>query len=240
MPLAASNVCGYAPATYGGRVIPEKAPATIKLSQDDTHFGINGSVSAIVSNSKINRFGPRAIDLQVRGGKVAESLWQEFKSNPSSMSSQLTGFLTLFDDIGSNKAPKSEDYPSGAKISGVNVAGDRKYKVGAIDKTMTNIQRGSVGGTRYQLGTRWSKVALEMTVRQRGKIHFHLDGMGDVKDILEKSGDYSHNVTSRELRYIRRNWTRRDFRESVVFYNGFKQSSGGVFQAIVVSTPWNA
>jgi hypothetical protein len=36
-------------------------------------------------------------------------------------------------------------------------------------------------------------------------IHFHLDGLGNINDILDKTGDYSHNVTARVLRFVYRN-----------------------------------
>ena len=61
----------------------------------------------------------------------------------------------------------------------------------------------------------------------------HLDGLGDISKILDKTGDYAYNVTARELRYVYRNWNR--FSTCVVFYNGY--TTGGY--VVEVDKPWD-
>ncbi len=234
MPFALNSVCGFSPATYAGRPIPEIDISSGALGQYDTHFGINGDVSTAVSDGDINDYGPRAIDMNQRGGIVAETLWLKWQSNPTA--SDVSGFLTFFDDVGGRKAPRNTTYPIGAKISGVLVEGDKKYKTGASNKKMGSISNQNSEGAGYQLGTRWSKVALEHTVSNGGRIHFHLDGMGDIQDVLTKTGDYNYNVTSRELRYVQRNWGR--LGKSVTFYNGYSRNSSGIYKAVIVAKPW--
>jgi hypothetical protein len=50
---------------------------------------------------------------------------------------------------------------------------------------------------------------------------------------VNKTGDYSHNVTSRELRYVYRNWDR--FQDSVLFYNGYNIDK----KVVMVVPPWD-
>ncbi|MBD9359157.1 hypothetical protein [Methylomonas fluvii] len=234
MGFALTDVCGFRPATYAGRPIPEKDLASGGLGKFDTHFGINGDVSAIVNDGDINTYGPRAIDLNQRGGIVAETLWNKWQDNPSD--SDVSGFLTFFEEVGGKKAPKNTQYPVGAKISGVDVGGDEKYKFGATNKKTSSISDENSEGAMFQLGTRWSKVALEHTVKNGGRIHFHLDGMGDISDLLNKLGDFNYNVTTRELRYVYRNWIR--LGKSAIFYNGFSKTSSGIYKAVIVDRPW--
>ena len=85
---------------------------------------------------------------------------------------------------------------------------------------------------REQYGVRWSKAALELALSHAGKrIHFHLDGMGDISEIIGKTGDYAFNVTALELRYVYRNWQR--FQSHVIFYNGYTPSG----HAVIVEPP---
>lgn len=241
MPFAAPLTAGFAPAKFNGRDIPEKDVANGALGSVDCHFGINGDVSAFVSDAPLNIFGPRALDVTVRGGIVAETLWLEFCNN-GTQSMALQGFLTTFDDIGCSRAinpVKGNAYSPGSKISGVDVGGHEKYIPGATHKGIVSITQESDEGSLYQLGTRWSKVAIENTLRGGGRIHFHLDGMGNIHEIINAQGDYSHNVTSRELRYIYRNRGRPELMKAVVFYNGYWISGGGTRKAVVVECPWN-
>jgi hypothetical protein len=83
-------------------------------------------------------------------------------------------------------------------------------------------------------GVSFSKSALAFAQKNKHAIHFHLDGLGDVYDILGKKGKYSHNVTGRELRHVWRHWHYRFNNTCVKFYNGF-DSSGSVLQ---VDCPW--
>jgi hypothetical protein len=93
-------------------------------------------------------------------------------------------------------------------------------------------------GKGVQLGTRWSKVALEKALRT-GQIHFHLDGLGDVNDIITKQGTRAYNVTIRELRYVWRHWNRATdpFKGHVTFYNGFDATDHET--PMVIPCPWD-
>ncbi|WP_424811414.1 hypothetical protein [Roseococcus sp. YIM B11640] len=237
MPLAAGDTAGFAPARYLGNEIPEKGLASKPLSGIDCHFGLNGDVASIVTDTKVSGYGPRAIDMAARGGIVAETLWEEYQHS-STASSALKGFLLTFDDIGSAKALKKWAYPTGAKISKEDVGGQEKYIPTATNKTMATITEEYGEGSLHQLGARWSKVAIEQTVRNKGTVHFHLDGMGEIADIVGGHGDFSHNVTSRELRYVYRNRGRKELMGSVIFYNGFQKTGLG-YQAVIVDCPWN-
>ena len=128
-------------------------------------------------------------------------------------------------------------FPPGARrfeAGGVqDVAGQSKgYQPGATHKSEVDMT--SLRG-REQYGTRWSKAALELALSHAGKrIHFHLDGMGNISEIINRMGDYAYNVTARELRYLFRHWQR--FQWSVIFYNGYTASG----QAVIVEPPWLA
>lgn len=234
-----SDVCGFAPATYNGSKLVEKGVATEALSAKDIHFGVNGDVSALVANGNINGFGPRALDIAERGGDVAETLWFEYRHNPQGpYSAGLGGFLTFFDDIGRKKAPGSESYPASAHVTPQQaVSGHAKYKTGATDKTRASLAPPTQLGSGYQFGTRWSKVSLEMAIRKGGKVHFHLDGMGDIADTLQKQGQYNYSVTSRELRYVFRNSKRKAFFNHVILYNGYYKIAGK-YRPAIVAPPW--
>ncbi len=147
------------------------------------------------------------------------------------MRGQLAG-----DELKPIKAGK-DVFPLGAKrLEGGSVQDvgglSKGYLPGATSKSEldTNSLRG-----REQYGTRWSKAALELALSRAGKkIHFHLDGMGDISEITGKTGDYAYNVTARELRYAFRKWQR--FQWNVIFYNGYTPSG----QAVIVEPPWLA
>jgi hypothetical protein len=57
---------------------------------------------------------------------------------------------------------------------------------------------------------------LEETVAKGNKIHFNLDYINDMEDILANRGKYKNFTTSFELRYIKENWLR--LKKSVIFY----------------------
>ena len=142
------------------------------------------------------------------------------------------GFKAHFDEFHNekeiNRKKSKHLFPEDAKRSNLNVSKEPKgYKQDAIHKS--DVIQGS-----EQHGLRWSKAALEWVLKSpgKGKIHFHLDGLGDISKILDKKGDYAYNVTARELRYIKRNWDR--FRFCVVFYNGY--TTGGY--VVEVDKPW--
>lgn len=265
MCCALPSTDGYAIANYGGAPIPEIGIAGGTLHETDCHFGINGYVAS-VSRSALSGAGPRAIDMETRGGIIAEHLWEEYKSKPATYSGDLQQFLITFHEVGETSLldkGKYYQYPQDAKITkplpaptGNNnnaklgksektddvtqdVTGDLKYLPGKANKTMKSIVPANAGlfgqGGIHQLGARWSKVAIERTILLKGRIHFHLDGMGDIRAILLKQGDHSHNTTSRELRYIFRNWGRTDVQKSSKFYNGYDDKG----RAVLVACPWN-
>ena len=124
---------------------------------------------------------------------------------------------------------------SGGKLSGSG-NGLRKTAIGRYRYTLPYNHRIERLRTDYvQMATRWSKAALEIGRSTAGRhVHFHLDGMGDISEIIGKTGDYAYNVTARELRYVYRNWNR--FQWSVIFYNGYTARG----EAVRVEPPWLA
>jgi hypothetical protein len=250
---AATALREYALATCGGKPLVELGWASGRLGANDCHFGRNGEVRLGFLETKL---GPRMLDVKLRGGIVAETLWFEWQKAPASSphSSALAKFLITFDEVGRNEvhdtpgdlsspfhqvrlqtAPKSTHFAAQAKAGDDDLSGGRKYTNGAADKMMGSVpwKNGQVA-TGLQLGTRWSKVALEVTLVNSGCVHFHLDGMGDVEELLNKQGRYNFGVTARELRYVRRNWDR--FKNHTIFYNGYKSGAGS---PMMVAKPWN-
>lgn len=283
--LALNEVCGFEPAKkskgvplppkhkdrlHNERALGEK----VLLSSDDVHFGINGDVSEYISGRRkdsygrqINIYGPRALDIAVRGGKVAETLWAEFKDKEAEELSdealkESGEFLESFDEIGEEKKLEGKRkgwkyktkkmqmvYPKGAKLTRrskitgrlatESIAGHEKYAKGAKDKTYDHVskRRDQIGAV-FQMGARWSKVAIESTIKKGGTVHFHLDGLESISDILSKKGKYNYNTTARELRYVFRNWHRENFRKSVIFYNGYYKMSDE-YRPVIVDPPWS-
>ncbi len=111
--------------------------------------------------------------------------------------------------------------PVGATISNVAVGGNVRYNnAGAVLPLGAGplpLNKANCGG--LQMGVRWSKTALEYALKHGHTIHFHLDGLGDIAQVIGKAGNYSHNVTTRECRYLHHHWRR--FHKAVRFYNGF-------------------
>lgn len=73
--------------------------------------------------------------------------------------------------------------------------------------------------------TRASKMGIIHAHHHQQQIHFVLDGL-DTDAIAKKEGEYSHSITSKELRFIYRHW--KDLQGTVKFYHGGKQ----------VDAPW--
>ncbi len=234
---------GFPQATYDGFLPPEVGTGTGTLSSKDTHFGLNGAFTLPPCDTaeqgaemeKYKTFGPRIIDKVFRGGDIAESLWDEFKKNPDDKSNAaLSGFLSFFDDFSGSQEVKEgkTNYPEKARIDGMDYGGRPKYKEAGEGKTMANISpEGGIFSS--QLGTRWSKIAIEKTIHNGGTVHFHLDGMGNLYNLIHKRAihNHSHSVTTRELRYIIRNYFRKtklpkgvtQFWHCVKFYNGYDE-----------------
>ena len=69
----------------------------------------------------------------------------------------------------------------------------------------------------------FSERCMEECIRAGNKIHFDLTYMTDVNNILNGAGIYADKYTSREIRYIRKHWTR--FSRFVKFYKHDKELS---------------
>jgi hypothetical protein len=225
-----------------GVPIPEVGLALNRLDDNlDVHFGINTDDfdveldMTIPAEADLEGLGPRILDIKHRGGRTAEDTWRVlmggrvYGGGPR-VRGATPGFQVFFDNFNQNKPikPGKELFPVGAKHTRVAVGGQAKgYDVGATHKHQAD-------GEQY--GVRWSKTALEHAASHGGgkRIHFHLDGMGDISGIAGKSGDFAFNVTGRELRYVWRNWNR--FQWKVIFYNGYT----GFGHAVIVEPPWLA
>lgn len=239
MPLAQGMTRGVGLATMNGAAIPEVAVAanTPLDVSDDIHFGINlddaaypalyaDLDAAVAMENDLIGLGPRTIDIKRRGGRTAEDDW--FIDQGSARARPQTDMDTARYNRFNRIPIKSHHFPVGAHISGVNVGTTAK------DYTSNNTgNKEDAGG--LEMGTRWSKTALESALaRPTGIIHFHLTGMGDLAGPLGKAGNFSYNVTSRELRYVKRFWMR--FQDRVVFYNGYTAG----LSPVIVLPPWLA
>jgi hypothetical protein len=260
MALAVATTRGVAPATLNGQAIPEirVAPDTPLDDQYDIHFGLNVKQA---DNNLLYQgmdpdndprdkalmigdgLGPRTIEMRRRGGRAAEHDWNVYE--PAYDARQITvlgeGGMTRARFQKFNRAipvnDAKRDFPPNAHIGTVDVSGQPKgywESDPTVNKGKVSKADAKPGGHGGQLfGTRWSKTALEWALSPgQGMIHFHLTGMGDLANIFNKAGDYSHNVTSAELRYVRRWWRRFQFK--VIFYNGYTMSE----KAVEVFPPW--
>ncbi len=237
MPLAQPNTRGVFPATMGGQPIPEikVADNTALSDMEDIHFGMNidEAVNADLYRdldrgnpveADLVGLGARTIDIKRRGGRTAEDDWEIHWGNARARG--LKGMDdTKFQNFNQARPIKHRQFPAGAHLGGVDVGGTNKeYSLGATTKADTE---------GLEMGTRWSKTALEYSLAHGGgKIHFHLDGMGELSGIFDKTGDYGYNVTSRELRYVKRFWMR--FQHKVIFYNGYTAA----LLPVIVCPPW--
>lgn len=217
-----------------GVAIPEIGAALAGAldNMNDVHFGINNDDFDALLNlgnpaeADLQGLGPRILDIKNRGGRTAEDTWFALQHLMPRQRPATPGFQAYYDILNQSKPINKQTFPVGAKLSNVDVGGQKKYQDGAVNK-------GGNYAHVMQMGVRWSKTALEHVLAMgRGRIHFHLDGMGSISDIVDRTGGYGYNVTSRELRYVHRNWGR--FKRVVTFYNGY--SAGGM--AVMVQPPW--
>lgn len=229
-------------ATWGAESFEEIGPATDDLKDGDIHFGINGYISQVLTPKA---WGAREADAKARGGTVAEVLWWEwFAYNlecqkasfrkqplPNIKGTELGMFLDYHDKIiALEKKPKTLTFNAGAKMGGKSIAGEPKY-LDAASKSRSNIApqpknaTTTLNGTAGVWATRFCKAALRWAVHRGGRVHFHLDGMGDVKQVRDKGGEYSHNITSHEFRYVCKNW-QNIFGTATFLYNGFEEVNG--------------
>lgn len=236
---AINNFKGVALATKGPAVdIVELGPVDNNAALDDmydVHFGINtddynDEIDATdQAQVDLAGLGPRILDIINRGGRTAEDTWFIIEGGMARTRGATPGFEDFYDKFNRKQKVKKQSFPAGAKISGTDVGGTAKYAADAVNKGQ---QDKYVDG--MQFGTRWSKTALEHAASTpQGNIHFHLDGMGDINDLIVKDSNFSHNVTSRELRYVYRNWPR--FEQKVIFYNGYTTHP---YKAVKVEPPW--
>ncbi len=74
-----------------------------------------------------------------------------------------------------------------------------------------------------------SKLGIDFTIQDGGKIHFILDGI-DLDAVANKhlESNERKSITGSELRYIRRNWNRKAFKKNIIFYR----------EGEVVQAPW--
>jgi hypothetical protein len=236
-------------AFYRGIDIPEIRVITDRDSlslETDIHFGMNAPMGVVEAQPGcppltpyLKTLGPRAIDIANRGGRVAEETWHFFNpatyvgeqgyaevqlvGQPGFRSSTLTNINNW---AGSLKTVKEKmSYPYGAKNNKADISFQMKYAPGATTKRDHN---GFI-----QWGTRWSKAELFLALKKYNSvIHFHLDGMFEIYDVIMKLGEYGFNVTSRELRFVFRYW--QEFRGHVRFYNGYDRN----FNVVEVQCPW--
>jgi FYVE zinc finger len=235
-----------------GVPIPEIEVARERLSDIyDFHFGIctnafDGVLNLTIRSDKdLQGLGPRILDIKNRGGRTAEdSLHMEMGRGGRARGGRLMEMHgQVAQDENKPIKPGKDVFPVGARrfdavAGGVqNIGGQSKYIGGKDSNTGAILPATHKDQTAdyVQMATRWSKAALELALRPQGQhIHFHLDGMGDISQIVGRTGDYAYNVTARELRYVQRNWSR--FQWSVIFYNGYTANG----EAVMVELPWLA
>lgn len=236
---------GVGLAKFNNLPIPEIGPApdTALSNSDDIHFGINIETNAnpglyhdfdpVIDKDLLTIFGglgPRAIEIRRRGGRTAEHDFV-YSREPSAAVRGPQGLDEANVDKFNQKLPvKNIKFPTTALYSGNTVKSEfgTRNKGGKGAHPTTKAEYTDMAG-----GTRWSKTALEDALgRLTGKIHFHLTGMGELAGIFNKSGNYSYNVTSRELRYVRRMYFR--FQHKIIFYNGYNST----LKAVMVYPPW--
>jgi hypothetical protein len=149
----------------GGRPIPEiKVADNIALSDmEDIHFGLN--IDPLVNaglyadldpgvpmENDLIGLGARTIDIKRRGGRTAEDDWEIHWGNARARG--LKGMDgAKFQNFNQARPIKNRQFPVGARLGGAAVGGTNKeYSVGAATKADTE---------GLEMGTRWSKTALE-------------------------------------------------------------------------------
>jgi hypothetical protein len=182
----------------------------------------------------------------------AQKNWKATQEELKLTKTRLSGFGTdrafrkWLRELFKEKPVTSFEFGPGAKkfekVHGVpqcvSIEGRMKYLPGC--KVKADIAK----LTQEQYGALWSKAALEGALSKfKSTIHFHLDGMGNIRSILEKSDDATYSMTSRELRYVWRHWP--DFKgpargpgglAQIRFYNGYTKDGGDVVE---VECPWD-
>jgi len=238
-------------ANYNGHEIPEIGVIvgrnTLNI-EHDIHFGMNARMTAIsgqggcpVLTPYLQILGPRAIDIANRGGRVAEDTWfynfkQAYRNFPEVQATQ-NDFRKdipnmIYDwNMRCILKPNKRNYPAGANYTDalgqiIDLSGQARYYKNAIHKGFYKIQE-------MEKGVRWSKSELWFALKSfNSNIHFHLDGLGNVFDVINKIGQYAYNVSPRELRFVHRYWN--EFRGFVHFYNGYDAG----FNVVEVQCPW--
>lgn len=233
---------GFPLATWNGRPITKgERIATHQLSDLDVHFGRDWKPAGVVPPRLANRveaplhkYGPRCIDIKNRGGTVAELMWEKWREHPNQV--DVSGFLSFFNEF-NDRPPSSLNFEKeGSMFGEIDCKGGQKYTQ-QKHRGKLNINEEGVGTDSgygpFQFGVRWSKTALEWTRKNHGMVHMHLEGLGDIFNIIIRGGDsYSYNVSQRELRYVYR--YRNVFESMTCFYNGYDAN----FKAIQVDCPW--
>ena len=69
---------------------------------------------------------------------------------------------------------------------------------------------------------------MEEALRNGRKVHSDLTNVEDIHCILNNTGRFANTITAQELRYIRQNWSRAEFKNAVKFY----------VNDVEVSPPW--
>lgn len=245
----ASKALGVQDVHFGRNWSPEReVPVTLRDYVDDEY----------------REYGPRCMDIRHRGGTVSETNWELWVTEPITLlDNGFVDFFNEFnrEKAPGNKTftrskslknesldlkglPKYGPDPQGRLSHKGQLAVDRisgqAHTLGYVDSPaqITRANREGaplVASLTSQFGTRWSKTSLEWCIRKlRGTVHFHLEGMGDVHEIVKRGGaEYTYSVTARELRYVYRNWER--FRTQTRFYNGYTRDG----RAVEVLCPWD-
>jgi hypothetical protein len=219
MPLAQKSLHGIQIAEkQAGVPVPELGVAPDTQLDDATnfHFGINSDAfdAEVRRKDYLDGFGPRILDIKNRGGTIAEETWWAMQG-----------------------ASRKKDDPELRKFAARYAAGKRGVHQGQTYPAQAQRDGNPIGGTTklsdaLYAGIRFSKASLEYALSVRGTVHFHLDGLGPIRPLLDKSGGHAYNVTGMELRHVWRHWGR--FQGSVVFYNGYTAGK----RAVIVEPPW--
>ncbi|MBS9405477.1 hypothetical protein KG088_17880 [Halomonas sp. TRM85114] len=120
-------------------------------------------------------------------------------------------------ELRQNKRFRSNDLVYGPSAGGKLRAFQQKYG----GKLLTDLSKPP--------SMKWEKFTtnvLSAAARGGKQVHFDLTHMHNIKGVLNKRGPYSRDVTAKELRYIRDNWS--SFKVKPKFYRNGEQ----------VSPPW--
>lgn len=220
-------------AKWDGTDFAEKGIAKQQLTDADFHFGINCEhcpANEFKFSGNVYKFGARQVDQQTRLGLILEDpLFNDFceSKKPASMrkasgqnNPNVQSVRDFWNERFKGKMPK--EGRSGQ---------DRDYNSAITGKVENNC------GTNFN--ERFCKTALSWVAeKKQGRIHFHLDGMGDIAGIVHKLKEknlYANAITSRELRYVYRNWS--TLSKCTVLYNGYVED-GGKWYPMIVEPKW--